>query len=92
MLGNPATTGIGRFEVQGAGVANIGTENVGDDGFWTQSAGSTLAALVTGGTLGSIFVDDLGSAATGQYNDGNVTFAAGSLLEVGFNGAAVASS
>ena len=86
LLGNPATTGKGRFEVHGGGIANIGTENSADDGFWVQNSGSVLAAYVKDGALGTIFVDDLGSLASGTYNDGNVVFSPGSLLELRFDG------
>jgi hypothetical protein len=89
LLGNPANTGEGRFEVRGAGIANIGTENAADDGFWVQSSGSTLAAYVEDGALGIVFVDNLAAGAGGTYADGNVIFAPGSLLEVGFTGAPI---
>src|ERR1017187_5135213 len=78
--------GRGRFEVRGAGVANIGTDNPADDGFWVQNSGSTLAAYVTNGTLGSIYVAHL-SGAAGTYSSGNVIFMSGSKLELGFIGA-----
>ena len=87
LLGVPGTTGTGRFEVWGAGVASIGTDNTADDGFWVQSSGSTLAAYVTNGTLGTIYVDNLDPATGGTYADGNVIFSPGSKLEVGFVGA-----
>jgi len=86
-----ANGGKGRFEVRGAGVANVGTDNTADDGFWVQTSGSTLAAYVTNGTLGTIFVDNL-SGASGTYSDGNVIFMPGSLLEVGFLGAPTTNS
>jgi fibronectin type 3 domain-containing protein len=82
-----ANGGTGRFEVDGAGVANIGTDNAADDGFWVQNSGSTLAAYVTNGALGSIYVAHLNGPA-GTYSSGNVIFMPGSLLEVGFHGAA----
>jgi fibronectin type 3 domain-containing protein len=81
-----ANGGTGRFEVDGAGVANVGTDNAADDGFWVQNSGSTLAAYVTNGTLGSIYVAHL-SGPAGTYSSGNVMFMPGSLLEVGFLGA-----
>ncbi|MBW8865117.1 MAG: hypothetical protein JF609_09400, partial [Verrucomicrobia bacterium] len=81
-----ANGGAGRFEVRGAGAANIGTDNPADDGFWVQSSGSTLAAYVTNGTLGSIYVAHL-SGAAGTYSSGNVIFMPGSKLELGFLGA-----
>src|ERR1035438_6008653 len=84
MLG--ANGGGGRFEVDGGGVANIGTDNANDDGFWVQSSGSTLAAYVTNGTLGSIYVANLVSGS-GPYNHGNVIFMPGSKIELGFHGA-----
>jgi fibronectin type 3 domain-containing protein len=87
LLGTPGTTGTGRFEVRGAGVASIGTENTADDGFWVQSSNSTLAAYVDNGNLGTIYVDNLDPATGGTYADGNVIFSPGSKLEVGFVGA-----
>jgi fibronectin type 3 domain-containing protein len=81
-----ANGGVGRFEVRGGGVANIGTDNSADDGFWVQSSNSVLAAYVTNGTLGSIYVANL-SGASGTYSDGNVIFMPGSKLELGFLGA-----
>lgn len=81
-----ANGGTGRFEVRGAGVANIGTDNSADDGFWVQSSNSVLAAYVTNGSLGSIYVANL-SGAAGTYSDGNVIFMPGSKLELGFLGA-----
>ena len=79
-------SGTGRFEVDGGGVANIGTDNAADDGFWVQSSGSTLAAYVTNGSLGSIYVANLVSGS-GPYNHGNVIFMPGSKLELGFHSA-----
>jgi hypothetical protein len=80
-----ANGGLGRFEVDGAGIADVGTDNSADDGFWVQNSGSTLAAYVTNGALGSIYVANLVSGS-GPYNHGNVIFMPGSLLEVGFHG------
>lgn len=79
-------SGRGRFEVRGAGVANLGTDNAADDGFWVQGSNSVLAAYVTNGALGSIYVAKLGGAA-GTYSDGNVIFMPGAKLEPGFLGA-----
>ena len=79
-------SGAGRFEVDGGGVANIGTDNSADDGYWVQNSGSTLAAYVTNGTLGSIYVANFVSGS-GSYNHGNVIFMPGSKLELGFHGA-----
>ena len=81
-----ANGGTSRFEVDGTGVANVGTDNSADDGFWVQNSGSTLAAYVTNGTLGSIYVAHL-SGAAGTYSSGNVIFMPGSKLELGFLGA-----
>jgi hypothetical protein len=81
-----ANGGVGRFEVDGGGVANIGTDNSADDGFWVQNSNSVLAAYVTNGTLGSIYVANLVSGS-GPYNHGNVIFMPGSLLQLGFHGA-----
>jgi len=80
-----ANGGTGRFEVHGAGVANIGTDGSADDGFWVQSSNSVLAAYVTNGTLGSIYVANLVSGS-GPYNHGNVIFMPGAKLELGFLG------
>jgi hypothetical protein len=80
-----ANGGTGHFEVDGGGVANIGTDNAADDGFWVQSSNSVLAAYVTNGTLGSIYVANLVSGS-GPYNHGNVIFMPGSLLQLGFHG------
>jgi hypothetical protein len=80
-----ANGATGRFEVHGAGVANIGTDNAADDGFWVQNSGGTLAAYVTNGTLGSIYVAHL-NGPPGTYSYGNVMFMPGSLLQVGFLG------
>lgn len=98
LLGDPTTTGSGRFEIRGAGVANIGIENAADDGFWAQSPGCTLAAIVDGDVLGTIYVDKVNatpgtpSSDGNTYDDGNVIFAPGSLLEVGFAGTPAAST
>jgi fibronectin type 3 domain-containing protein len=81
-----ANGGTGRFEVRGAGVANIGTDNSADDGFWVQSSNSVLAAYVTNNTLGSIYVAHL-SGTAGTYSSGSVIFMPGSKLELGFLGA-----
>jgi hypothetical protein len=86
-----ANGGAGRFEVDGGGAANIGTDNSADDGFWVQSSNSVLAAYVTNGMLGSIYVANL-SGPSGTYSDGNVIFMPGSKLEVGFLGATNAGS
>lgn len=78
--------GTGRFEIDGDGIANIGTINTNDDGFWVQDANSVLAAYVTNGVLGSIYVAHLDGPA-GTYSSGNVIFMPGSKLELGFHGA-----
>ncbi|MGH7953931.1 MAG: hypothetical protein ACREFE_18690, partial [Limisphaerales bacterium] len=84
LLGNNG--GKGRFELDGAGAAEIGSNNSADDGFWVQNSGSTLAAYVTNGSLGTIFIDKVAGTG-GIYGNGNVIFMPGSLLEVGFHGA-----
>jgi hypothetical protein len=86
VLGGPGTTGVGRFEVRGGGTANLGPIGTTDDGFWVQSSNSVLAAYVTNGALGSIYVAHL-SGAAGTYSSGNVIFMPGSKLELGFLGA-----
>lgn len=80
-----ANGGTGRFEVDGGGVANIGTDNAADDGFWVQNSNSVLAAYVTNNSLGSIYVANL-VGGSGAYNHGNVIFMPGSKLEPGFHG------
>jgi hypothetical protein len=83
LLGNSG--GKGRFEVRGGGFASIGTANSADDGFWLQSSGSVLAAYVTNGSLGTIYIDKVAGTG-GTYGNGNVIFMPGSKLEVGFLG------
>ncbi|HEX9045956.1 MAG TPA: alginate lyase family protein, partial [Verrucomicrobiae bacterium] len=84
LLGVPGTTGTGRFEVRG-GLTTIGSVSSTSDGFWLQSSGSTLAAYVTNGSLGTIFVERQAGNG-GTYGSGNVIFMPGSKLEVGFLG------
>lgn len=83
--------GIGRFEIDGGGVANIGPVNTNDDGFWVQNSNSVLAAYVTNGQLGSIYIAHL-DGAPGTYSSGNVIFMPGSLLQLGFHGVTNAGS
>lgn len=83
LLGNSG--GKGRFEVRGGGIAAIGTFGSTDDGFWVQNTNSVLAAYVTNGSLGTIFVDKVAGTG-GTYANGNVIFMPGSKLEVGFIG------
>lgn len=83
--------GTGRFEMDGWGIANIGTLNTNDDGFWVQNANSVLAAYVTNGALGSIYVAHL-AGAPGTYSSGNVIFMPGSVLQLGFHGVTNAGS
>ena len=86
MLGAAGTTGTGRFEVDGGGFATIGSLNAAFDGFWLQNTNSVLAAYVTNGSLGTIFIEKLaGNGST--YGNGNVIFMPGAKLEVGFLGA-----
>ena len=92
VLGVPGTTGAGRFEVDGAGIANIGQIATTSDGFWVQSSNSVLAAYVTNGALGTIYIKNMTSSVDGTYADGNVIFSPGSKLEVGFLGATNAGS
>ncbi len=92
LLGGPGTTGTGRFEVRGGGIANIGPVGTTDDGFWVQNTNSVLAAYVTNGALGAIYVQNMTSSVDGTYADGNVIFMPGSKLEVGFLGATNAGS
>ena len=86
LLGAPGTTGTGRFEVDGGGLATIGSTDSTSDGFWLQSSNSVLAAYVTNSSLGTIFIEKLASTGS-TYGNGNVIFMPGSKLEVGFLGA-----
>ena len=85
-----ATTGVGTFTVSGSAATQIGIGSQGTlDGGWIQNSGSTLRGLVDNGGVTKILVDD--TASTGGNNkNGDVTFAAGSLLDVGFVGTGVA--
>jgi hypothetical protein len=93
LLGS-TTTGVGHFNVFGAGVANVGHDNTSDDGHWHQRSGSTLSGTVDSGagfTLGAINVfHDGTTVAAGDTDDSRVTFESGSILDLGFSGAAQA--
>lgn len=77
--------GKGLFHVNGGtGTAHIGDLNTTDSGFWVQRASGTLKATVdsAGFTLGTISIFDNGTA------NSYVQFDAGSVLDLGFSGAA----
>jgi hypothetical protein len=81
--------GQGTFHVAGSAPTSIriGGDGNNEDGGWYQNTGSTLLIGIDGTVLGvrAIEVIDVeGNAGLG----GNVTFASGSLLDVGFLGAA----
>ena len=79
----------GTFSVLGSAPTTIGIGSYSSvDGVWTQDAGGTLLCRITDTPAGitKIFIDDTGDAGAG---DGNVTFADGALLDVGFLGASV---
>ena len=90
-VGLSGLTGHGTFNVMGSGSALIGTDNgvnLTSAGFWRQRGNGTLQATVdsTAFTLGSISI--LNATAGGAY----VTFDSGSILSLGFSGAAPAST
>jgi len=75
----------GTFRVSGSGSSsiNIGNNSNGN-GWWEQETGSTLDAIVDSSGITKIFIDELaGSTAVAD-------FATGSLLNLSFDGAAVA--
>jgi hypothetical protein len=80
------TTGIGTFRVNGSATTSIDVGSLGPDqsGFWTQNSGSTLDLRFDAGGVTKIFIDQVGGAG------GDVTFADGSLLNVGFLSGSVA--
>ncbi len=81
-----ATTGVGTFRVNGSAATRIGIGTEGTvDGLWTQNTGSTLDLRFDAGGVTKIFIDEVG-----DNGGGNVTFASGSLLNVGFLDASVA--
>ncbi|MCX6854154.1 MAG: carbohydrate-binding protein, partial [Verrucomicrobia bacterium] len=75
--------GTGKFTVLGSTATQIGiASSTGDqDGTWQQNAGSTLKVGIDFGGVTKIFIDD-SPATTGT----SATFAAGSLLDVGYYG------
>ena len=81
----------GSFTVSGSGATTIGigSENTLDGG-WIQNSGGTLRGLVDTGGVTKILVDDIAASTGGNNKNGDVTFAAGSLLDVGFVGTGVA--
>lgn len=79
----------GTFSVLGSNATSIGIGTYGTlDGQWTQEAGGTLRCRIaeTPAGITKIVVADQGDASDG---DGNVTFAEGALLDIGFLGSAV---
>ena len=80
--------GVGKFFVQGSKPERIAVGSFRNrDGFWQQATGSTLSVRIDNNGVTPIFVDDFFEAqATSPIANGNVTFADGSLLDVGFDG------
>lgn len=74
----------GAFNVIGSASTQIGLGSSGSlDGVYTQAAGGVLGVSIDIGGVTKIFVDDTGEGKVAA------TFAAGSLLDVGFAGAPV---
>ncbi|KAF0095888.1 MAG: FecR protein domain protein [Puniceicoccaceae bacterium 5H] len=72
--------GMGVFEVLGSGISQIGIGSEGSvDGRWIQGSGSILRVGIDSGGITPIYIDETGGDA-----GGDVTFAAGSLLDVSF--------
>lgn len=84
-LGRLNGVGTGTFHVVGstATAINIGSFST-VTGTWTQNAGSTLRFDLDNGGATKIFIDQVGGVG------GNVSFASGSLLDVGFMNSSVA--
>ena len=81
----------GTFTVNGSGATTIGIGSESTvDGGWIQNSGGTLRGLVDTGGVTKILVDDIAASTGGNNKNGDVTFAAGSLLDVGFVGTGVA--
>ena len=80
--------GVGKFFVQGSKPERIAIGSFRNrDGFWQQATGSTLSVRIDNNGVTPIFVDDVFEAQdTDPRTNGNVTFAEGSLLDVGFEG------
>ncbi|VGO11781.1 Endo-1,4-beta-xylanase Z [Pontiella desulfatans] len=81
IIGNGST-----FKVTGSAAATIGIGSHGLlDGRWMQAAGGVLCVGIdtTPTGVSKIFVDEI-DGTTGVSWDGNVTFEAGSLLDVGY--------
>lgn len=76
-----AVGGTSSFNVIGSGAMEIGVGSSGSvDGAWTQNAGGVLSIAFDAGGSSLIFVDDVGDDGGGTQ--GNVTFVAGSILEL----------
>ena len=75
----------GTFSVVGSGASSIGIGSNGSlDGEWNQFAGGTLSATMDLTGVTKIFIDDVDGGGV------SVNFQAGSLLNLGFLGTAVA--
>lgn len=75
----------GTFAVKGGGAVLIGIGNSSEDGFWTQTEGSTLKVQIDANGVTPIKINALdGTPGTG--GDGIATFALGSELDVSFLG------
>ncbi len=75
--------GVGEFYVVGSGATQIGIgSSTVSDGDWVQGAFGTLKVAIDDGGLTPIFVDDIENDGVG----GDVSFADGAKLDVGFLG------
>ncbi|MDF7797955.1 hypothetical protein P4C99_00670 [Pontiellaceae bacterium B1224] len=75
---------VGTFSVEGSDIVDIkiGSEAGSVDGGWYQGSGSTLKARIDAGGITPIEVIDKGD--TNSTFNGDVTFVAGSILDVDF--------
>lgn len=84
---NLGAGGDGTFRIIGSDAIQIGIGSQSSiNGNWDQTATGVLAAQVDAGGITPIFIEGTQTGA----NAGDVTFAAGSLLDLSFEGAAVA--
>lgn len=86
--------GTASFVINGSGASEIGIGSAGSvDGAWVQNSGATLSVWIDSTAQGvqPVLIDDQGNPSlvpAQEHRDGNVSFAPGSLLDVGFLGAA----
>lgn len=72
----------GTFAVLGSQASEVRIGHYGDgDGAWFQEAGGVLKCRIDAAGVTTILIDDIGDPSDG---DGNVLFAKGALLDVGF--------